>query len=123
MAARTTRQEARRRVLADVLAALDRVIPADQTKPLRGGTFAAWEDQADEFSRTVATALLEERAALEDSASVGEGGRCPHCGSTRVYLKRQTIQQELQTPHGPVVLAQQRCRCRACGRTFSPSSS
>ena len=93
MSARRTRQEARQRMLAEMMAALDRVIPAEESKPLRGGTFAAWEDQADEFGRTVMTALLEERAALEDSAEVEEGGRCPQCGSMRVYLKRQTFQE------------------------------
>ena len=123
MSARTTRQEARRRVLADVTAALDRVIPADESKPLRGGTFASWEDQADDFARTITTALLEERAGLEDSAAVTVGGTCPHCGSGRVYLKARAVQGELQTPYGPVVLEQQRCRCRSCGRTFSPSGA
>lgn len=123
MSATTTRQAARQRVLAEVTAALDRVIPDDPSKPLRGGTFASWEDQAQTFSRTVITALLEERAALEDSARVPEAGTCPHCGSTRVYLKARAIRAEVQTPHGPVVLEQQRCRCRACGRTFSPSGA
>jgi len=123
MPATTTRQEARRRMMAEAMAALDRVIPADESKPLRGGTFAAWEDQADAFARTITTALLEERAALEDSAAVSGGGSCPHCGSERVYLKPQAIREEVRTPYGPVVLTQQRCRCRSCDRTFSPSGA
>ena len=53
MPARTTRQEARDRLLKTMLAALDRIIPADESKPLRGTTFGNWEDQTDAFKRAV----------------------------------------------------------------------
>lgn len=123
MPARSTRQQARERVLATFNAALDRVIPADEAKPLRGGRFVDWEDQAEDFIQAVAPVLLEERAALEDNAKVDAGGRCPHCSSERVYLERRVVQGEIQTPHGKAVLEQQRCRCRLCDRTFSPSGA
>ena len=48
--------------------ALDRVIPANDSVPLRGRTFLEWEDQADAFDAAVTTTLLEERAALEGTA-------------------------------------------------------
>jgi hypothetical protein len=123
MAARTTRQEARRRVLAAVQGALDRIMPADESKPLRGGRFVDWEDQAEDFVQAVTPVLLEERSALDDSAEVSQGGRCPFCSSTVVYLEKRVVKEEVQTPHGKVVLEQQRCRCRSCDRTFSPSGS
>ena len=126
MAARTTRVAARQRVMAAVEAALDRVIPLDESRPLRGRTFVEWEQQADAFDRSVTTTLLEERAALEDAAAVEPQrlGRCPQCGSDRLYLQRsEPTDQTLQTPHGPVEMGHQSVRCRACGRSFSPSAS
>src|SRR5262249_38740324 len=80
-----------------------------------------WEDQGDELFRTLAASLLEERAGLEADAQVEEGGRCPFCSSTHVYLVKQTSAVEVLTPHGVIVLNRQTCRCRACDRTFSPS--
>ena len=79
MAARTTREAARQRMRAVFEAALEQVIPADEGRPLWGRTFGEWEDQADVFDQTVTTTLLEERAALEDSArSEREApGHCP----------------------------------------------
>jgi hypothetical protein len=122
MAALTDRLAARARLQKIFDEALDQVIPMDLTKPLRGRTFREWEDQADEFDRTVTASLLQERAGLEDNAKVEVGGRCPHCGSEKVYLeKKEAKTVERQTPHGVVVLSEQRCRCRSCDRTFSPS--
>lgn len=121
MAARTTRKEARERLLKTMTAALDRVIPEDESVPLRGSTFAEWEDQGDAFKRAVLPTLLEERAALEETARVQSGGRCPHCSSDRVYLEKQTTSPEVLSPDGPVVIERQHCRCRACGGSFSPS--
>ena len=121
MPARTTRKEARERLLKTMMAALDRVIPADESVPLRGSTFSEWEDQGDAFKRAVLPTLLEERAALEETARVESGGRCPHCSSDRVYLERQTTTPEVLSPDGPVVVEKQPCRCRACGGSFSPS--
>lgn len=126
MAARTTRQAARARILATFEKALDEVIPADPATPLRGRTFAEWEDQADAFDRAVTTTLMEERAALEETAevAVGQLGCCPHCGAHRLYLQQAALRNTpLRTPHGEVVLGHQSVRCRSCGRSFSPSGA
>ena len=121
MAALTDRRAARERLMRLAERMVDRLIPADESVPLRGGTFREWEEQADELERTLCPAFLEERAALEGHARAGDGGRCPHCGSDRVYLVRGRRKVELRTPHGPAVTEQQSCRCRSCDRTFSPS--
>jgi hypothetical protein len=126
MPARTTRKEARARLLKTVLAALDRIIPEDESKPLKGCTFGDWEDQGDEFKRAVIPTLLEERAALQPNARVeapAEVGCCPLCGSDSVYLEKQTTRPEVLTPDGPAVIEKQHCRCRTCGGSFSPSES
>jgi len=126
MAARTTRQAARARIQAVFEKALDQIIPEDGSVPLRGRTFIEWEDLADAFDRAVTTTLLEERSALEDTAAVAKDqlGCCPHCGSDRLYLQGvEPKNQELRTPHGAVVIGQQSIRCRACGKSFSPSGS
>ena len=121
MPARTTRQQARERMIRTFMASLDKVIPADETRPLKGSTFRDWEDQASELRRAVIPTLLEERSALEENARVEGGGRCPHCGSDRVYLEKQQTDPEALSPDGPVVLHKQHCRCRACDGSFSPS--
>lgn len=125
MAARTTRKEARERLIKTMLAAVDRIIPEDESVPLKGSTFGEWEDQADAFKRAVIPTLLEERAALEPDAKVeqGEGGHCPHCGSDSIYVEKQTTRPEVLSPDGPVVIERQHCRCRACGGSFSPSGA
>lgn len=122
MPARTTRQQARERVLRTMTEALDRIIPPDESVPLRGSTFRDWEDQAAEARRAILPTLLEERAALEENARVTGGGRCPHCGSDRVYLEKQETSPEVTSPDGPVVVTRQHCRCRACDGSFSPSA-
>jgi len=124
MPALTDRQKARERLSQVFQSILDKMMPADETVPLAGGKFIDWEDQGDELARTMVPMFLEERAALEASAHADGGGRCPHCGSTRIYLMKQEAdegQVEVMTPYGPVVLKKQRCRCRACNRSFSPS--
>jgi hypothetical protein len=121
MPARTTRKEARERLLKTMLEAMDRIIPEDESKPLKGRTFGDWEDQTDAFKRAVIPTLLEERAALEESARVEAGGHCPHCGSDSIYLEKQTTRPEVIAPDGPVVIEKQHCRCRTCGGSFSPS--
>ena len=127
MPARTTRQEARDRIIKSFMDSLDRIIPPDGAVPLRGKTFLDWERQADEMRKAVLPTLLQERSALDDSAQVEEGGvgNCPRCGSDRVYLDHggHETQKEVISPHGPVVVGKQQCRCRACGRSFSPSGS
>ena len=123
MAARRTRQEVRERVVDIFSAALERMIPADESKPLRGHTFLDFENQVEELVRQVATTLLEERAALEPNARVETPGKCPYCGSRRVYLRRRETQTEVLSPHGKAVLYKQHARCRTCGKSFSPSGS
>lgn len=120
----TDRRSARERILGLVKAELDRLIPEDESKPLKGGKFIEWEDQADELDRSVCAAFLEERAALDDRAEVDASGAgaCPSCGSDRIYLIRHEGSTERQTPHGKVALKEQRCRCRGCGKHFSPSA-
>ena len=124
MGSLTNRQSARERLKAVFEAQLDRLIPADESKELKGRKFIEWEEQADELDRSVTGAFLEERAALDGCANVDalSGGPCPSCGSKRIYLLKQDKATERQTAHGVVVLREQQCRCRACGRHFSPSA-
>lgn len=122
MPALTNRAEARARALQAFQAALDEMIPADESVPLKGGTFGEFEDQIERMAQATLPTVLEERAALEETAEVGTGGCCPRCGSDRVYLKKERPDTERQSPHGKVVLREQRARCRACGSSFSPSS-
>jgi len=124
MAARTTRQVARARILAAFSAQLDRMIPEDESVPLKGATFADFEDQAESLAQTALPVVLEERAALESNAEVeAAAGRCPHCGSEGAYLEKEVTQPEVRSLHGPVVLTRQHARCRSCGGSFSPSGS
>ena len=123
MPARTTRQEARARILSAFAAQLDRVIPEDENVPLKGATFADFEDQVETLAQAALPVALEERASLESNAEVETAGRCPHCSSGGVYLKKEATQPEVRSRHGPVVLHKQHARCRSCGGTFSPSGS
>lgn len=123
MAARITRQEARDRVTKAFMASLEKIIPADESIPLKGSIFRDWEDQVEVLVQQVAPTLLEERSALEDNALAETGGRCPHCGSDRVRLYKDESRPEVISPHGRVNLVKQHCRCRACGGSFSPSGS
>jgi hypothetical protein len=114
------RQEARARMRRVLEQFLDRMVPEDESVPLAGEGFLAWEGQAEDLERRLCTAWLEERAALERASRGPELGRCPHCGSDRLYLIEADRRVPMQTRHGPVVLSKQSCRCRACGRAFSP---
>jgi hypothetical protein len=121
MPARTTREEARQQVIQAFMSELDRIIPSDQTVPLKGAKFIEWEDQVERLVQTVAPTVLEQRAALEENALVEKAGHCPHCGSDRVYLEKQTTQPEVISPHGAVVIPKQHARCHCCGGSFSPA--
>jgi hypothetical protein len=123
MPARTTRQEARARILAAFAAQLDRLIPEDESVPLKGSTFADFEDQVETLSQAALPVALEERAALAGTAKVEAAGRCPHCGSEGVYLEKQETQPEMRSRNGPVAVPRQHARCRSCGGSFSPSGS
>jgi hypothetical protein len=121
MPALTTRKEARERLFQVFLAAVDRIIPEDESRPLKGSTFGEWEDQADALKRALIPTLLEERAALEESARVECGGHCPYCGSDSIYLEKQITRTEVTGPDGPVAFDKQHARCRTCDGSFSPS--
>ncbi|MBU0637775.1 MAG: hypothetical protein KKB50_02845 [Planctomycetes bacterium] len=123
MPARTTREEARARILAAFEAQLDRVIPVDETVSLKGATFADFEDQVETLAQAALPVALEERSALADSAQVEQAGPCPHCGSEGVYLEKEETQPEVHSRHGPVVVHKQHSRCRSCGGSFSPSGA
>ena len=123
MPALTTRRQARTRILAILTAELDHMIPEDESIPLKGVTFSDFEDQVETVARSTLPVILEERAALQENAKVQTPGRCPHCGSDAVYLRKHTTQTEIRSPHGTVVIPQQHARCRACNGSFSPSGS
>ena len=123
MAARRTRQEARERIIGDFMEALERMVPQDESVPLKGQTFRDFELQARDLKEAVIPTLLEERAALDGQAQVASAGRCPHCGSDHTYLEAGEAQKEIQAPEGLVVMARQAARCRACGGSFSPSGA
>lgn len=109
--------------MAAFAAQLDRVIPADEAVPLKGSTFADFEDQVETLAQAALPVALEERAALAPGAQVERAGRCPHCGSDGVYLEQEETQPEVQSRHGRVVLRKQHARCRACGGSFSPAGA
>lgn len=123
MPARSTRQEARDRILQAFQKQLDRLIPADEQVPLKGAMFVDFEEQAETLIRAAAPVFLEERAALETNAQVHRAGRGPHGVSDRVYLEKRTSKPEVLSCHGREVLAKQHARCRACDRSFSPSGT
>lgn len=125
MAAATTREQARQRAWAAFEAELDRVIPAEADKPLKGRTMLEFEDQAERVSNTIYGVLVEQRCALEHGAVIepGQPGPCPYCCSARTRLLDKPRQQEFISPRGEVVIALQSVRCRSCGRSFSPSTA
>ena len=123
MPALSTRQAARERILSMTVAALDRMIPADEKVALKGSLFADFEEQAYTVGNEVLAALMEERAKLERNAVVETAGRCPYCQSERTYLEKQVRQQEIRSPSGLVVIVQQDARCHACNGSFSPSAA
>ena len=123
MSAIRTRREARERITKDFFEVLDQVIPEDESIPLKGQTFRDFELQGQRVRETVIPTLLEERAALSESARQDQAGLCPRCGSDRTYLESVVRQQELRSPDGVIVVARQSARCRSCNRSFSPSGS
>ncbi len=123
MAARVTREQAREAAIQAFMSSLDRMIPPDASKPLKGAKFIDWENQIEQMAQAVLPTVLEQRAMLEDSAQVPQAGHCPHCGSDRTYLEKQTTSPEIISPHGPVLIEKQHARCHCCGGSFSPSGS
>ena len=98
----------RARPLKALSAALDQLIPPDESVPLKGATFLDVEDQVEQAGQSVLPVLLEEQAALEPEVA----GRCPFRGSQRVYLKEEAIQPEVRSPYGQVVLEGERVQSR-----------
>ncbi len=123
MPASRTRQEARARILFAFTGQVDRVIPEDESIPLKGATFADFEDQVDTLAQAALPVALEERAALESNAEVETAGRCPRCGSEGVYLKKEVTQPEVRSRYGPVVLHKQRARVPLVWPLFFPKKS
>jgi ribosomal protein S14 len=123
MPAQMTRQQAREAAKKAFDTALDRMIPEDESKPLKGAKFIDWENQIEQMAQAVLPTVLEQRVLLEDSAQVEQAGHCPHCGSDRTYVEKQTTRPEIISPHGPVVIEKQHARCHCCGGSFSPSGS
>ena len=123
MPARITRQQARETARKAFETSLDRMIPEDESKPLKGAKFIDWENQIEQMAQAVLPTVLEQRALLEESAQVEQAGRCPHCGSDRTYVEKQTTRPEIISPHGPVVIERQQARCHCCHGSFSPSGS
>jgi len=123
MAARTTRREARERIIKSFMDSLDRIIPPDEQVAVAGsdvfGLGAAGGCDAEGGDAT----LLQERAALDGSAAVEAGavGKCPRCGSDRIYLDHggQESQKEVISPHGPVVIAKQQLSLPSLWPVFS----
>jgi hypothetical protein len=123
MPALTTRKAARERIQQLTVAALDRLIPADEAVPLKGNRFADFENQVYAVGNEILAAMMEERAKLERNAIAVVAGACPHCGSERTYLEKGDRQEEIRSPSGVVVVTKQDARCRACDGSFSPSSA
>lgn len=121
MAGRLTRQEAREHVLSRVQTLLDRMIPADESQPVKDGVFWEWEEMGDVFDREATASLMEALAGLSGQAQLADPGACPACGCLRTRWLAQEKQLERQSKHGVVVLPRQVARCRSCGRSFSPS--
>jgi len=123
MPARTTRGEARERLRAVFETQLDRLIPPDEKTPLKGRVFADFEDQVERFVEKVSGAALDERAALDHHAAATEGGVCPFCGSSSVYLEKQETRPRIRSPQGECHATLQHARCRECDGSFSPSGA
>jgi len=123
MGAMITREQAREQLRKQFEESLERYIPSDPCKPVRGDKFREWEDQADDLCRNIGGAFLETLSQLHGQACVQTPGACPHCGSGSTRFLEKEGQQERQSTHGPVVLPRQVARCRSCGRSFSPSGA
>lgn len=118
-----TRQQSRQKINEVFERAFSKVIPADERIPLRGRTFADFEDQVEEAGRAVMSVMLEERAVLDAAAWQASPGTCPHCASDRVYLEKEVSIREIRSPVGLLKVSVQNCRCRACDGSFSPSDA
>jgi hypothetical protein len=80
MAARTTRQAARERLQNVFQESLDRLIPPDESVPIRGHTFLEFENQVEAMADLLLPTALEERSALQTNARVERGACVPFAG-------------------------------------------
>jgi DNA-directed RNA polymerase subunit RPC12/RpoP len=122
MSGLTSRQAARERILRQIQAEVDRLLPADPTVPLQGRTFLDFENVAERVSNDLYVTIVEERVTLAglDRPTVT---RCPHCSSPRLRKVGEIRKKEIRTPRGVAMVEEAGLRCRDCGRSFSPSEA
>jgi len=118
-----SRREARARLLRQFEAALDRLLPEDESVPLRGRRFADFEEQVEALGDALTASMLQERLELDPAAAASSPGRCPRCGAAEVRWRDERTRTEYLSRRGPVVVDLRRARCRACDFSFSPSGS
>lgn len=118
----TSRQAARERILKQIQAEVDRLLPADPNIPLQGRTFLDFENVAERVSNDLYVTIVEERVTLSglDRPTVD---RCPHCSSPRLRKAGEIRKKEVRTPRGVATVEEPTLRCRDCGRTFSPGAA
>ena len=123
MPARTTREEARERVIKAFMSSLDKVIPADEAEPLRGvdvpgvgGAGVGVEACGDPDAAGGACGAGGERAGGGGGPlpALRVGGRVPGEAGDEPGGAR---------PRRAGVAAQAARRCRDCGGSFSPSGA
>jgi hypothetical protein len=83
-----------------------------------GNLFEAGSDP-----RSLCIRYPDPEAVLNLAAWQESGGLCPHCGSDRVYLEKEKTRREVLSPVGPLIIEVQKCRCRVCDGSFSPSGA
>jgi len=117
----TARQAARERIMRQVEAEVDRLLPEDPQVALQGRTFLDFENAAERVSNDLYVTILEERVMLAglEKPTVA---RCPHCSSPRLREVGEVRKKEIRTPRGVACVEERSLRCRDCGRTFSPGA-
>jgi hypothetical protein len=121
MSEMTARQAARERILRQIQAEVDRLLPADANIPLQGRTFLDFENVAERVSNDLYVTIVEERVMLAGMERPTVG-RCPHCSSPRLRKVGEVRKKEIRTPRGAATVEEPTLRCRDCGRTFSPGA-
>lgn len=119
----TSRQAARERILRQIQAEVDRLLPADESVPLQGRTFLDFENVAERVSNDLYVTIVEERVMLTGLDRLPARRDCPHCSSPRLRKVGEVRKKEIRTPRGVATVEEPTLRCRDCGRTFSPSAA
>ena len=111
MSALDARQAARERILKQIQAEVDRLLPADPNIPLQGRTFLDFENVAERVCNDLYVTILEERVALagQEKPTVA---RCPQCSSPRLREVGEVGQKEIRTPRGVAMVQESSLRCR-----------